>query len=221
MFCSIFQWLMRLSKAVRSNVDGEVERQTLTRILKNFTDIRCLKIEFPSRDDNDLLLKWKADFGSKLDKYVILYADSVVYPATSADGVTSRVRGDGRTAECHIGSCVVAAAYAKHYLLHPIVVEHSKLESLVLTDASGKGTASMNRSQLEEFRLKPSPASEGTLNMRVSYADNLELPDGVMIKGATLIVTLPSEQSLLVKQDSWVDDAFEEPYGTAVRMLKI
>ncbi|KAL9682425.1 hypothetical protein QQ045_014223 [Rhodiola kirilowii] len=142
---------------LRSNVDGEVE--TLTQVLKNFTEIRCLKIEFPSWeetiDDYGMLRKWKADFGSNFEKYA-----SNIIKSAGGVGVAS-VGGDG-IESYHFDSCVFAnriwtSASAKIYQLHPIIVEHSTLESLVLTDAVGKGISCMNSSQLEEFRLKPLP----------------------------------------------------------------
>lgn len=120
------------------------------------------------------------------------------------------------------------AASARHYLLQPIISEHKTLDSLVLTDADGQGVLCMNREQLEELRVKPLSASSASkrtlvpaLNMRLWYAPFLELPDGTVLKGATLVATRPSEQS--VQKDFsdglWVSSAFEEPFGTAARML--
>ena len=61
------------------------------------------------------------------------------------------------------------------------------------------------------------------LSMRLWYAPHIELPNGVVLKGATLVAIRPSEQSAMGKKEmsdlSWVSTAFEEPYGTAVRML--
>ncbi|XP_027094028.1 F-box protein At4g18380-like [Coffea arabica] len=126
------------------------------------------------------------------------------------------------------------AASARHYLLQPIIAEHKTLDSLVLTDADGQGVLCMNKEQLEELRVKPLSASSASkrtlvpaLNMRLWYAPHLELPDGTVLKGATLVAIRPSEQQQLApKKDvaaaadgSWVGAAFEEPYGTAARML--
>lgn len=121
------------------------------------------------------------------------------------------------------------AASARHYLLQPIISEHKTLDSLVLTDADGQGVLYMNREQLEELRVKPLSASSASkrtlvpaLNMRLWYAPQLELPNGVVLKGATLVAIRPSEQSNPKKEVSdlsWVSTAFEEPYGTAAKML--
>uniref|UniRef100_A0A7N0RDM6 F-box domain-containing protein n=1 Tax=Kalanchoe fedtschenkoi TaxID=63787 RepID=A0A7N0RDM6_KALFE len=244
--------------SVGSDEDGEVEQggvthHSPTQVLKNFNEIRFLKIELPTGElgiDDGVLLKWRADFGSTLDKCVILGASSIVYPAASkgsslvggGDGVNLTSVGDdnGSIPESFytngglklrvvwtISSLI--AASARHYLLQPIIAEHSTLDSLVLTDADGQGVLCMNRGQLEELRMKPLSASSASkrtlvpaLNMRLWYAMSLELPDGAVLKGATLVAIRPSEQSP-VKKDacdlSWVANTFEEPYGTAVRML--
>ncbi|KAF2305460.1 hypothetical protein GH714_005504 [Hevea brasiliensis] len=120
------------------------------------------------------------------------------------------------------------AASARHYLLQPIIAEHKTLDTLVLTDADGQGVLCMNREQLEELRVKPLSAFcikrtlVPALNMRLWYAPHLELPDGIVLKGATLVAIRPSEQSTSKKEvcDAfWVSTAFEEPYGTAAKML--
>uniref|UniRef100_A0A7N0VGL9 F-box domain-containing protein n=1 Tax=Kalanchoe fedtschenkoi TaxID=63787 RepID=A0A7N0VGL9_KALFE len=240
--------------AVGTDEDGEVEQggvthHSPTQVLKSFKEIRFLKIELPSGElgiDDGVLLKWRADFGSTLDKCVILGASSIIYPAASkevgGDGVGVTSAGDDNVSIPEsfytngglklrvvwtISSLI--AASARHYLLQPIIAEHGTLDTLVLTDADGQGVLSMNRGQLEELRVKPLSASSASkrtlvpaLNMRLWYATSLELPDGVVLKGATLVAIRPSEQSL-VKKDacdlSWVGNTFEEPYGTAVRML--
>ncbi|KAM0054721.1 putative F-box protein AUF1 [Helianthus debilis subsp. tardiflorus] len=105
------------------------------------------------------------------------------------------------------------AASARHYLLQLIISEHKTLESLVLTDANGQGP------------LAASSASKWTtvpaLNIRLWYAPCLELPDGTVLKGATLVCTRPSDQSVQreVSDGLCVSSAFEEPFRTAANML--
>ncbi|XVF87138.1 hypothetical protein PTKIN_Ptkin18bG0095300 [Pterospermum kingtungense] len=235
---------------------GGVTHHSPTQVLRNFNDIRFLRIELPSGElgiDDGVLLKWRADFGSTLDNCVILGAASVINNAHlqvsehGADGFSinngSNVgNGDdnGSIPESFytngglklrvvwtISSLI--AASARHYLLQPIIAEHKTLDSLVLTDADGQGVLCMNRDQLEELRVKPLSASSASkrtlvpaLNMRLWYASHLELPNGVVLKGATLVAIRPSEQSALKKEvsdASWLSTAFEEPYGTAAKML--
>ena len=244
-----------------SEEDGDLDHQTggvthhsPTQVLKNFNEIRFLRIELPSGElgiDDGVLLKWRADFGSTLDNCVILGAASVIYPGPTKG---SGIQDSGNDAFCvsnggddngsipesfytngglklrvvwTISSLI--AASARHYLLQPIIAEHKTLDSLVLTDADGQGVLCMNRDQLEELRVKPLSASSASkrtlvpaLNMRLWYAPHLELPDGIVLKGATLVAIRPSEQSVTkreVSDGSWVSAAFEEPYGTAARML--
>ncbi|CAN0847052.1 F-box protein At4g18380, partial [Linum grandiflorum] len=123
------------------------------------------------------------------------------------------------------------AALARHYLLQPIIADHKTLDNLVSTNADGQGVLCMNRDQLEELRVNPSSASSTskrtlvpTLNMRLWYAPHLKLPNGVVLKGATLVDIRTSEQtSSAPKKEvchlSWVSTALEEPYGSAAKML--
>ncbi|KAK0579920.1 hypothetical protein LWI29_033476 [Acer saccharum] len=245
-----------------------VTHHSPTQVLKNFNEIRFLRIELPSGElgiDDGVLLKWRADFGSTLDNCVILGAASVINNANSitkssilqengaADvscvntNSNNNINGGGGGGDDNgsipesfytngglklrvvwtISSLI--AASARHYLLQPIIAEHKTLDSLVLTDADGQGVLCMNREQLEELRVKPLSASSASkrtlvpaLNMRLWYAPHLELPDGVVLKGATLVAIRPSEQSAPKKEVSdcsWVASAFEEPYGTAAKML--
>ncbi|KAK8516488.1 hypothetical protein V6N13_097773 [Hibiscus sabdariffa] len=201
--------------------------------------------------DDGVLLRWRADFGSTLDSCVILGAafvtKNVNLPVTECgnDGFfpnnsIANVDDNGSIPESFytngglklrviwtISSLITAST--RHYLLQPIIAEHKTLDSLVLTDADGQGVLCMNRDQLEELRVKPLSASSASkrtlvpaLNMRLWYAPQLELPDGVVLKGATLVAIRPSEQSASKKEisdASWLSTAFEEPYGTATKIL--
>ncbi|KAL3615195.1 hypothetical protein CASFOL_040856 [Castilleja foliolosa] len=251
------------------NFECEAEQNSVThhsptQVLKNFKEIRLLRIELPSGElgiDEGILLKWKADFGSTLDNCVILGASSVVHNINGAcdglgacnvnnnnnnDNVTNN-NDNGNVIETDNGSIPesfytngglklrvvwtissLIAASARHYLLQPIIAEHKTLENLVLTDADGQGVLSMNKEQLEELRVKPLSASSASkrtlvpaLNMRLWYAPQLELPNGMVLKGATLVAIRPSEQpkEVVGSEENWVASAFEEPFGTAARML--
>ncbi|KAK8559922.1 hypothetical protein V6N13_016654 [Hibiscus sabdariffa] len=239
--------------------DGEMDQSGVThhsptQVLRNFNEIRFLRIELPSGElgiDNGVLLKWRADFGSTLDNCVIIGAASVVNNSNSQlsefgnDGLciyngSSVGEDNGSIPETFYSSgglklrvvwtiSSLIAASARHYLLQGIIADHKTLDSLVLTDSDGQGMLCMNKDQLEELRVKPllaSSASKRTLvpalNMRLWYAPYLELPDGVVLNGATLVAIRPSEQSASkneVSDSSWLSNAFEEPFGTAAKML--
>ncbi|OIV95755.1 hypothetical protein TanjilG_05303 [Lupinus angustifolius] len=234
---------------------GGVTHHSPTQVLKNFNEIRVLRIELPSGElgiEDGVLLKWRADFGSTLDNCVILGASSVINPNASGDVNNALCGVGGNNNNGGVGvddngsipdsfytngglklrvvwtiSSLIAAS-ARHYLLQPIISEHKTLDNLVLTDADGQGVLHMNRDQLEELRVKPLSASLASkrtlvpaLNMRLWYAPHLELPDGVVLKGATLVAIRPSEQSPKKETSdvSWVSTVFEEPYRTAAKML--
>ncbi|XP_061979536.1 F-box protein At5g46170-like [Populus nigra] len=231
-----------------------VTHHSPTQVLKNFNEIRVLRIELPSGElgiDDGVLLKWRADFGSTLDNCVILGAASVITnnKISSATQQENAAAAAAAVADDDDNESIpesfytngglklrvvwtissLIAASARHYLLQPIIAEHKTLDSLVLADADGQGVLCMNREQLEELRVKPLSASSASkrtlvpaLNMRLWYAPHLELPDGVVLKGATLVAIRPSEQAATkkdVSDVSWVSTTFEEPYGTAAKML--
>lgn len=127
------------------------------------------------------------------------------------------------------------AASARHYLLQPIISNHATLESLNLTDADGQGVLTMDKRQLQELRVRPVSASASShrtlmpaLSMRLHYAPLIELPGGTLLKGATLVAIIPSEDALREGQGvgaagsvgtCWISEAFEEPYRTAAKVL--
>ncbi|CAJ2658668.1 F-box protein at5g46170-like protein [Trifolium pratense] len=248
------------SLAVGTEDDGGVTHHSPTQVLKNFNELRLLRIELPSGElgiEDGVLLKWRADFGSTLDNCVILGASSVFHPKSQDGTVVDASCGGGNGNGGVVGGVVedngsipdsfytngglklrvvwtissLIAASARHYLLQPIISEHTTLDNLVLTDADGQGVLYMNRDQLEELRVKPLSASSASkrtlvpaLNMRLWYAPHLELPDGVVLKGATLVAIRPSELSTTTAKKegsdlSWVSTAFEEPYRSAAAML--
>ncbi|CAH9113471.1 unnamed protein product [Cuscuta europaea] len=235
--------------------DGRFDQNSVThhspaQVLKNFEEIKYLRIELPSGElgiDDGVLLKWRADFGSTLDNCVILGASSVTHRTTTGHQIATRdeqsevnTDNNGSIPESFYTSgglklrvvwtiSSLIAASARHYLLQPIIAEHVTLDNLTLTDTDGQGVLCMNRDQLEELRVKPLSASSASkrtmvpaLNMRLWFAPLLVLPDGTVLKGATLVAIRPSEQQkkdVVSSDGNWVASAFDEPYGTAARML--
>nr|KYP46827.1 F-box protein At5g46170 family [Cajanus cajan] len=231
-----------------AETEGAVPHHSPTQVLKNFNEIRLLRIELPSGElgiEDGVLLKWRADFGSTLDNCVILGASSVFHPKSQEPSTTTTLEAQAQAQDDNgsipdsfytngglklrvvwtISSLI--AASARHYLLQPIISEHGTLENLVLTDADGQGVLYMNREQLQELRVKPLSASSASkrtlvpaLNMRLWYAPQLELSDGLVLKGATLVAIRPTDHSPKEASDlSWVSSAFQEPYRTAATML--
>lgn len=225
---------------------GGVTHHSPTQVLKHFNEIRNLRIELPNGElgiEDGVLLKWRADFGSTLDNCVILGASSVEVAPTTV--TAPREEGFGSDDNGSIPDSFytsgglklrvvwtissLIAASARHYLLQPIISAHHTLSNLILTDADGQGVLCMNKEQLDELRVKPLSASTASkrtlvpaLNMRLWYAPQLELPNGTVLKGATLVAIRPCEQSLAKKEvsdGSWISNAFEEPYGSAAKLL--
>ncbi|XP_020598663.1 F-box protein At5g46170-like [Phalaenopsis equestris] len=241
---------------------SEVSHYSPSEVLKNFKEIRRLRIELPAGElgvNDGVLLKWKASFGSTINSCVILGASSVLSSSSTSPPTqlgsrspSSDLCGGEDNASIPesfytngglklrvvwtISSLI--AASARHYLLQPIVRDHKTLEFLDLTDADGQGVLSMNRRQLQELTMNPVSASGSSqrtlmpaLSMRLWYEPQLEIPCGMMLKGATLVVIQPSEEksremvaggscnSDVLSDLSWVLNAFQEPYCSAARLL--
>ncbi|KAI4343085.1 hypothetical protein MLD38_027628 [Melastoma candidum] len=244
-----------------SAASSSVTHHSPVQVLKNFSDLRSLRIDLPSGElslndsssssdtssSSSTLLRWRAHFGSSLDRCLILAA------ASHAKSLNTGLAGSGgESATVDNGTIPdsfytngglklrvvwtissLIAASARHYLLQPIIAEHPTLESLVLTDADGQGVLRMDREQLEELRTKPLSASSASkrtmvpaLSMRLWYAPILELSSGVVLKGATLVAIRPSGGEKKELGLGWIEEAFDGEgeegdwmYAEAVRML--
>uniref|UniRef100_A0A0E0FUS6 F-box domain-containing protein n=1 Tax=Oryza nivara TaxID=4536 RepID=A0A0E0FUS6_ORYNI len=214
-------------------------------VLRNFSDVWNLRVELPSGDvgtEEGVLLKWRAQYGSTLRNCVILGGTLVDRKPIGAEHESS-VEDNGSMPESFytngglklrvvwtISSLI--AASTRHYLLRSIIKDHPTLRSLVLADADGQGTLYMGMEQLREFRenkLSASACSNRTqvpaCNMKLKYAPYLELPGGMTLQGATLVVIKPSNDggsgghSSRKETEAFVSSAFDEPFRFAVKAL--
>ncbi|KAK1326461.1 F-box protein [Acorus calamus] len=170
---------------------ADVSHHSPCEVLKNFREIRALKIVLPGGElgiDDGALLKWRAEFGSSLEGCVILGATSSRrFDANSEAVVDDDDDGDDDEER-------------RHFLLRQIVADHPTLRDLELTDADEQGTLAMGREQLEELRRTPAEAASATANrtqvpalsMRLWYVPRLTLPSsGLVLDGATLVAIQP------------------------------
>ncbi|XP_074585295.1 F-box protein At4g18380-like [Curcuma longa] len=222
----------------------QLSHHSPAQVLKDFTHVHNLRIELPSGDvgtEEGVVLKWRAEFGSTLQKCVILGGTRVDQKPVSSE-LESPVEDNGSIPEAFytngglklrvvwtISSLI--AASTRHYLLRPIIRNHPTLKNLVLTDTDGQGTLCMGEEQLKEFREKPLaplgssnrtqvPAS----NMKLKYAPILELPGGMALQGATLVTIKPSSDgsstiNTRTETDAFISGAFDGPFKTAVKTL--
>jgi hypothetical protein len=235
----------------------DVSHHSPSEVLRSFKELRRLRIELPSGElgvEDGVMLKWKADFGSTLGSCVILGATSASPTSDGKDAVGTPLSAHGVHGEPEDGSgnipesfyttneglklrvlwtiSSLIAAATRHYLLLPIIADHTTLESLDLTDADGQGVLTMDKWQLQELRVKPVStcgASHRTLMPELSiqlwYVPRIQLPGGQVLDGATLVAIKPNEEATRdtvadgVAETTWITDAFEEPYRSAVRIL--
>ncbi|KAG6501422.1 hypothetical protein ZIOFF_041302 [Zingiber officinale] len=235
---------LRSIKGSNKPVFPQLSHHSPAQVLKDFTHVHNLRIELPSGDvgtEEGVVLKWRAEFGSTLQKCVILGGTRVDQKPVSSE-LEASVEDNGSIPESFytngglklrvvwtISSLI--AASTRHYLLRPIIRNHPTLKSLVLTDTDGQGTLCMGEEQLKEFREKPLaplgssnrtqvPAS----NMKLKYAPILELPGGMALQGATLVCIKPSSDggsaaNTRTETDAFISGAFDGPFKTAVKTL--
>jgi hypothetical protein len=217
-------------------------------VLRSFSHVRNLRVELPAGDvgtEEGVLLKWRAKYGSTLQSCVILGGTLVGRKPTGTAGHEPLPLADdsGSMPESFytngglklrvvwtISSLI--AASTRHFLLRSIINDHPTLRSLVLADADGQGVLSMGMEQLEEFRenqLSASACSNRTqvpaCSMKLKYAPYLELPGGLALQGATLVVIKPSADVTggchvsRKETEAFVSGAFDGPFRFAAKAL--
>lgn len=215
-------------------------------VLRSFSHVRNLRVELPSGDvgtEEGVLLKWRARYGSTLQSCVILGGTLVDRKPAGAGGHEPSTEDGGSMPESFytngglklrvvwtISSLI--AASTRHYLLRSIIKDHPTLRSLVLADADGQGTLCMGTEQLAEFRenqLSASACSNRTqvpaCSMKLKYAPYLELPGGLGLQGATLVVINPSADGVggchvgRKETEAFVSGAFDGPFRFAAKAL--
>ncbi|KAK1268166.1 F-box protein [Acorus gramineus] len=219
---------------------ADVSHHSPGEVLKNFREIRALKIVLPGGElgiDDGALLKWRAEFGSSLEGCAILGATSSRRFDANSEAVVDD--DDEERRFCTNGGLKLRvvwtitsliAASTRHFLLRQIVADHPTLRDLELTDADEQGTLAMGREQLEELRRAPAEAASATANrtqvpalsMRLWYAPRLTLPSsGLVLEGATLVAIRPIGENVrrVDGGDGFLEGAFEGEFGEAARVM--
>lgn len=222
----------------------QLAQHSPVQVLRNFAHVRNLRVELPSGDvgTEGVLLKWRAEYGSTLQNCVILGGTLVNRRPIGAEREPSSEDNGSMPESFYTNGGLklrvvwtissLIAASTRHYLLRSIIKDHPTLRSLVLADADGQGTLCMGMEQLKEFRenqLSASACSNRTqvpaCNMKLKYAPYLELPGGLALQGATLVVIKPSTDgsggghSSRKETEAFVSGAFDGPFRFAVKAL--
>ncbi|KAL5703946.1 hypothetical protein ACHQM5_022436 [Ranunculus cassubicifolius] len=243
---SLLQSLQDLISPKKTSIQSQIPSSP-SEILRSFQKIKRLEIELPSGDlrlEKGTVLRWKAEFGKSLKSCVILAVRSI--DSVSVSGVNEEIDRGNDDDESGLKLRVVwtisalIAASARHYLLREVIKEHIEMESLVLRDRDGEGTVVMDKERLREFR-EGGEDEEGQVStvgwknrttvpavrMRMRHVARIDLPNGVRISGATLVIVKPAEGKKnkkseiddLIEDKGFVDGAFEGVLGEAVGAL--
>ncbi|CAL4946902.1 unnamed protein product [Urochloa decumbens] len=223
----------------------QLSQHSPSQVLKNFSHVRNLRVELPSGDvgiEEGVLLKWRAQYGSTLQNCVILggtllnckAAGNEHGPSLDDNGSMPEsfyTNGGLKLRVVWTISCLIAAS-TRHYLLRSIINDHPTLRNLVLADADGQGALRMGAEQLKDFRehqLSASACSNRTqvpaCNMKLKYAPYLELPGGLALHGATLLIIKPTGDGnsgghgSRKEAEAFASAAFDGPLRFAVKAL--
>jgi hypothetical protein len=223
----------------------QLSQHSPAQVLRSFSHVRNIRVELPSGDvgvEEGVLLKWRAEYGSTLQNCVILggtlvsrkAAGGVHEPPPDDSGTMPEsfyTNGGLKLRVVWTISCLIAAS-TRHYLLRSIVDEHPTLRSLVLADADGQGALRMGAEHLRDFREhKPSASACSNrtqvpaCNIKLRYAPCLELPGGLALQGATLLVIKPAGDGSggghggRKEAEPFVSGAFDGPLRFAVKAL--
>lgn len=233
---------MRNPNGTRRPLFPQLAHHSPVQVLQNFSHVRNLRVELPRGDvavEEGVLLKWHADYGSSLQNCVILGGTLVDRKPVGMEHELSSndngcmpesfyTNGGLKLRVVWTISCLIAAS-TRHYLLRSIINDHPTLRSLVLADGDGQGTLCMGAEQLKELRenqLSASACSNRTqvpaCNMKLKYAPYVELPGGLALQGATLLVIKPADHdssSSRKEAEAFVSGAFDGPLRCAVKTL--
>ncbi|KAF5192335.1 F-box protein [Thalictrum thalictroides] len=216
-----------------SSSSSSIQPSSPSEILRGFEKIKRLEIELPSGDlrlEKGTVLRWKAEFGKSLKSCVILAIRSIEMNGEDCnngdDDVEIDFNGDngGGGLKLRVVWTISAliAASARHYLLREVIKEHKEIESLVLNDREGEGTVVMDKQGLKEFRQGGEEGDAAHIStvgwknrttvpavrMRMRHVSNMDLPGGVRIRGATLVVVRPTDGKENLKTE--IEDKMED-----------
>ncbi|XP_058085713.1 F-box protein AUF1-like [Magnolia sinica] len=213
-------------------------RNSPSEILHHFENVRNLEIELPAGDlrlEKGTVLKWKAKFGRSLKCCVILGIREIAEASETDDGGEADEidfygeRGGLKLRVVWTISALIAAS-ARHYLLNDVIREHEEMEGLVLRDRDGEGVVVMDKEGLREFREvedKESQVRVGevksrtmvpAVRMRMRHVAGIDLPGGVRMRGATLVVVW-AEGEREEEMEGFVAGAFGGVFGDLVQAL--
>ncbi|PIA51821.1 hypothetical protein AQUCO_01000003v1 [Aquilegia coerulea] len=221
------------SSSSSSSSSTSIQPSSPSEILRGFEKIKRLEIELPSGDlrlEKGTVLRWKAEFGKSLKGCVILAIRSIETnggDCNNEDDVEIDFNGEngGGGLKLRVVWTISAliAASARHYLLREVIKEHKEIESLVLKDREGEGTVVMDKQGLTEFRERgeeddaaahistvgwKNRTTVPAVRMRMRHVSRLDLPGGVRIRGATLVVVRPTDGKDTMKSE--IEDRMED-----------
>ncbi|KAK1435484.1 hypothetical protein QVD17_01248 [Tagetes erecta] len=210
---SVIKSIHNLIKNSSDSVHPEQSEYSPAMILRGFERIKELEIELPSGDlwlEKRAVVKWRAEFGKTLRSCVIL--------GFRCGGVGESDLGGGGGLKTRVVWTISAliAASARHFMVKQIVKENVDLMKLIVKDREDEGIVVMNELGIKEYREHHCDEDEGqngncngndggggvwwrnnrtkvpAVWMRMRHEARLELSNGVVMEGATLVVVRPA-----------------------------
>ncbi|KAI3692658.1 hypothetical protein L6452_32479 [Arctium lappa] len=161
--------------------------------LNHFQNIRNLRIELPSFQQDDSIIKWHAEFGRDLNLCVILFATSLHDQTTSSnhqiqnpDTLLTNQLLQSRIASAN--QCFREATWRQHVLRHVVENHRQTLDTAEISDSSKKGRVVMNGKQQLHDLLDPEVKLPASGYGKLWHVQLLRLPEsGRVLHGVTVV----------------------------------
>ncbi|KAI3804421.1 hypothetical protein L1987_25948 [Smallanthus sonchifolius] len=197
----LFNYLSKsfFRKPPPNNFDGALF-QSAVDSLKCFQNIRDLRIELPSFQQDESILKWHAEFGRGSNVCVILFA-TYSHQSTSSnhqiqnpDTVLTNQLLQSRIASSN--QCFREATWRQHVLRHVVENHRRTLETAEICDSDRKGRVVMKDKQQLNDLLDPEVKMPASGYGKLWHVQLLRLPESrCVLHGATVVAIRRTDEN--------------------------
>ncbi|XP_047319030.1 F-box protein At4g18380-like [Impatiens glandulifera] len=192
----------------------EFKYYSMNKVLKPFTEIQTLNIKINDNEGGgienfDSPLKWRAAFGSDLEGCIILGNKTTIRTGSvEEEEIRAPLTDKDMTMRVVWAMSCLTAASVRYKLVKQVILDHSKLERVVIRDRSGKGRLLMRKGQIERLRIIGNGYESNMLESRVVTMKMWNVPKlclplqgKKMINGVTLMVIRPVDDNPVEEEE--------------------
>ncbi|KAJ9537505.1 hypothetical protein OSB04_030238 [Centaurea solstitialis] len=170
--------------------------------LKHFRNVRDIRIELPSFQQDDSIVKWHAEFGRDLNLCVILFATSLHHNNQTNTSIHHQNQSQNQNQnpdtlltnqllQSRIASanqCFREATWRQHVLRHVVENHRETLDAAEIRDSSKKGQVVMKGKEQLRDLLDPDVKLPASGYGKLWHVQMLRLPEsGRVLQGVTVV----------------------------------